>query len=570
MPAMPEARNRLFSARLPVLLVLALLPCLLSNSCASSRLARNAYAARGLTHSAEVSYQFLVYQDLLRQGRKEEAAEALTNLVAANPSPDLFVELANLHWGQNEREKATEILEKGRVTFPGSRQVNFYLANAYQMRRLNDEAIKVLESFLASHADDAAAIQELASLCIDAGRNKEAVALLGRIPEAQRDATVHYLLAKAAAATGDNKSAVRHYRAAVAMDAGLMPAWAELASLLEAEGDLKGAQDAYQRMLALGEESPEVRAKLVRLAIRQKNPAKALSLLKEGPSGKSQYLDAMSALVEAGHPKQARQVYELLRAADPASPDLPFYDAVLSYEADKNPKAAMAILAKVSQDNPNYDKSLSFRVQIASESGDMAAAKTIAREARQRFPDRREFAALEAAVKDKAGDAAGAVKTLEEAVGTWPDDLDLLYRYGVALEKSKRRDEAKTIMERIVSKDASHPDALNYLGYSLAEEGLELERALSMIEKALEKEPDNPFFLDSLAWTLYKLKRVDAALTAIERAIAHKVKDAIIWEHYGDIAAAAGRRAEAQKAYRSALELGSDTPGAVKKKLEAL
>ena len=233
-------------------------------------------------------------------------------------------------------------------------------------------------------------------------------------------------------------------------------------------------------------------------------------------------------------------------------------------------RSAMAILAKVTPDNPNFDKSLSFRVQIASETGDMAAAAAAAREARERFPDNREFVAMEAAVKDKSGDAAGAVAILEAAVKTWPDDPDLLYRYGVGLEKLRRRDEAKAVMERIVAKDATHPDALNYLGYSLAEEGRDLDKALAMIQKALEKEPDNPFFLDSLAWTLYKLKRVDEAFAAIEKAVGHKVKDAIIWEHYGDIAAAAGRRAEAQKAYRSALELGSETPAAVKKKLEAL
>ena len=326
---MSEARKRLFRARLPVLLVLALLPCLLSNSCASSRLARNAYAARGLSRSAEASYQFLVYQDFLRQGRKEDAAQTLAGLAAAAPSPDLFVELANLYWGQNEREKATEVLEQARTAFPGSRQVNFYLANAYQMRRRNDEAIKVLESFLAAHPADVAAIQELASLEMDAGRHAAAAALLARIPEGERDASALYLLGKAEAGSGRKQDAVRHYRAAVTADAGLIPAWAELAALLEAEGDLKGAQDAYQRMIALGEDSSEARAKLVRLAIRQKNPAKALGLLKEGPTGKSQYLDAMSALVEAGYPKQARQAYEQLRAADPSSPDLPFYDAVL-------------------------------------------------------------------------------------------------------------------------------------------------------------------------------------------------------------------------------------------------
>lgn len=550
--------------------MLALLPCLLSNSCSSSRLARTAHASRGLTSTAEISYQFLVYQDLLRQGRKDEAAKMLAGLAAAHPSPDLAIELANLYWGQNDREKATETLEKARTDFPGNRQVVFYLANAYQMRRLNNEAIKTLETFLAAHPADVDTVQELASLCIDAGRHKEAAALLGRIPEADRDATVLYLLGKAATGAGQPKDAIRYLRAAVAKDAGLMVAWAELAGLLEAENDFKGAQDAYQRMLSLGEESPEVRAKLVRLAIRQKNPAKALSLLKDGQTGKSQYLDAMSALVEAGYTKQAKQVLGLLEALDPASPDLPFYKAVLAYEGDKNPKAAMAILAQVSPDNPNYDKSLSFRVQIASEMGDMATARSLVREARERFPERREFAGLEAAIKDKGGDTAGAAKTLEEALVTWPDDLDLLYRYGVALEKLKRRDEAKAVMERIVAKDATHPDALNYLGYSLAEEGRDLERALGMIEKALEKEPDNPFFLDSLAWTLYKLKRVDEALAAIEKAIAHKVKDAIIWEHYGDIAAAAGHKAEAQKAYRNALELGSETPAAVKKKLEAL
>ncbi|MFP5257906.1 MAG: tetratricopeptide repeat protein, partial [Acidobacteriota bacterium] len=399
---------------------------------------------------------------------------------------------------------------------------------------------------------------------------KEALTLLGRIPEAQRDATVFYLMGKAAAGAGQPKDAIRHLRAAVDKDNGLMVAWAELAGLLEAEGDFKGAQDAYQRMLTLGEESPEIRAKLVRLAIRQKNPAKAMALLKEGQVGKAQYLDAMSALVEAGYAKQAKQVLGLLEKADPDSPDLPFYKAVLAYEGDKNPKAAMAILAQVPPENPNYDKSLTFRVQIASEIGDLATARALAREARKRYPDRREFAGLEAAVQDKAGDTAGAAKTLEDALVTWPDDLDLLYRYGVALEKLKRRDGAKAAMERIVAKDPTHPDALNYLGYSLAEEGRDLERALGMIQKALEKEPDNPFFLDSLAWTLYKLKRLDEALAAIEKAVGHKVKDAIIWEHYGDIAAAAGHKARAQKAYRSALELGSDNPAAVKKKLEAL
>ncbi|EHJ47233.1 hypothetical protein DFW101_1223 [Solidesulfovibrio carbinoliphilus subsp. oakridgensis] len=567
---MSDLSKRFFPARLPVLVVLALLPCLLSNSCASSRSARPAYAGKNLSSEAEVDYQFLIYQDLARQGKKDEAIKALSDLAASHPSPEVVVELANVQWGQNDREAATQTLEKGLAAFPGARQLTFYLANAYQMRRMEDMAVKTLERFLEKNPADAPALQELASLLEDSGKHEQALAVLGRIPEKDRDATVLYLRAKAEAGHGRKDAAMGTLRAAVAKDPALMPAWADLAGLLEQAGDLKGAEDCYRKMLSLGEESPEVRARLARILIKQKNPAQAVSLLAEGAPDKSRFLDAMSALVEAGYPRQAKQVLGLLTALDPDSPDLPFYKAVLAYEGDKNPREALAILGRVPPENPNYDKSLAFRIQIASEIGDFGKAAGLVREARQRYPDRKEFISVEAALLDKRGDTAAAAKVLENALAASPDDVDLLYRYGVALEKLKRRDEAKAVMEKIVAKEPTNPDALNYLGYSLAEEGRDLEKALSMVKTALEKEPDNPFFLDSLAWTLHKLGRANEALAAIERAIAHKVKDAIIWEHYGDIAAAAGRRAEAQKAYRTALELGPDSPAAVKKKLGAL
>ncbi len=569
-PAMPDATKRFLPRRLPLFLVLALLPCLISNSCASSRSAFMAHAGRGISPAAEASYQFLVYQDLLRQGRKEEAAQILAGLAANHPSPEVAVELANLQWGQNEREKATETLEQALRAFPASRQLSFYLANAYQMRRMGGMAIQTLERFLEQNPKDVAGIQELASLLEDSGKHAEAAALLERIPEGDRDATAWFLMAKASAARSRPKEAIRQLREALAKDQSLMAAWLDLGMLLDQTGDIKGAEECYQKMLALGEDSSEVRSKLLRLALKQKNPAKAMKLLKDAPSDKALLLDAMAALVETGYPAQAKQVFSRLEALDPASPDLVFYKAVLAYEGDKNPRAAMDILGQVPQDSPNYDKSLSFRIQIATEIGDLARARALSREGRERFPDKKEFVILESALLDKVGETAAAARVLEQATQTWPDDLDILYRHGVVLEKLKRRDEAKAVMERIVLKDPANPDALNYLGYSLAEEGRDLERALTMIRTALEKDPDNPFFLDSLAWALHKLNRHEEALATIEQAIAHKVKDAIIWEHYGDIAAAAGRKATAQKAYRKALELGSESPEAVKKKLGAL
>ncbi|MGE4538764.1 MAG: tetratricopeptide repeat protein [Desulfovibrio sp.] len=567
---MPDETKPRFSKRLPVFLVLVLLPCLLSNSCASSRPARSAYAAKSLSANADSAYRFLVYQDLMRQGKKDEATAELEALVKKYPSPELAVELANLQWGQNQREKATATLEAATAAFPASRQLTLYLANAYQMRRMGDKAVATLGKFLAAHPSDAAARRELASLLEDAGKHKEALQVLSRIPEADRDAATCYLMAKAMAGLGQNAKAVALLRQAVDKDQTLLPAWLDLGGLLESQGDLAGAEDAYRKMLSQDAGSPEVQARLLRILLKRKKPDQAMKLLRDETPDKPHLLDAMSAFVEAGYPKQARQALDMLVAADPASPDLPFYKAVLAYEGDKNPKKALEILAEVAPDNPNYDKSLSFRIQIATELGDYAKAEGLVREARTRYPDRKEFIAVEAALLDKRGDTAQAATVLEKALAASPDDLDLLYRYGVALEKLKRRSEAKAVMEKIVAKDPVNPDALNYLGYSLAEEGRDLDKAIDMIRLALSKEPDNPFFLDSLAWAQFKLGRTEEALATIRSAAVPRVKDAIVWEHYGDIAAASGHKAEAQKAYRTALELGSDNPKDVKKKLGAL
>lgn len=568
---MPDVTHRFFSARLPFFLVLALLPCLLSNSCASSTSARKVRTEKGLSPAAETDYLFLVYQDLLREDRKDEAMATLEKLAALHPAPDLAVELANFQWGQNQRDKATDTLEKALAAFPDARQLTFYLANAYQMRRMIPEAARTLERFLAKHPKDAPAIRELASILEDAGRYQEAAAVLDRMPQADRDAMTLYLMAKASVGLGNPQAAIARMRQALQKDDSLMIVWADLAQLLEKQGDTKGAEECYRKMETMGENSMEIRAKRIRLAIARKDPAGAMKLLATSKKQKPLLLDAMSAFVEGKYPKQAKQVLAMLEAADPQSSDLLFYRAVVAYEGEHDLRAAMRFLSQVKPDNPNYDKSLGFRIQIALELDETAKARELVREARRRFPDKKEFAVVEAGIQDKLGQNEQAAATLKQALVTWPDDVDLLYRYGVSLEKRKQRAEARKVMEKIVTLDPKNPDALNYLGYSLAEEGRDLDKALTMIQTALAKEPDNPFFLDSLAWAYFKLNRIREALDTIHKAIGRdRVKDAIIWEHYGDIAVAAGRRDEAKKAYGKALELGSETPEAVAKKLEAL
>lgn len=116
--------------------------------------------------------------------------------------------------------------------------------------------------------------------------------------------------------------------------------------------------------------------------------------------------------------------------------------------------------------------------------------------------------------------------------------------------------------------DPKHAEALNYLGYMWAERGENLAEARVFIERALAVEPDNPAFLDSLAWVLFKQGQAAQALEHQLRSLKLMPEpDATLLDHLGDIYAALGRHVEARDAWRQSLEV--EASPAVEKKLQA-
>ena len=134
----------------------------------------------------------------------------------------------------------------------------------------------------------------------------------------------------------------------------------------------------------------------------------------------------------------------------------------------------------------------------------------------------------------------------------------------------KNREESLKIMERILVMEPGNPDALNFVGYALAEDGRDLDRALDLVGKALMTSPDNPYYIDSLAWVHFRRGDAKKAWAEIQRAVSKPLEDPAIWEHYGDIAKAVGNRKEAAKGYARALEMGAPNASEIKGKLDQL
>lgn len=161
------------------------------------------------------------------------------------------------------------------------------------------------------------------------------------------------------------------------------------------------------------------------------------------------------------------------------------------------------------------------------------------------------------------------IAPLESFVARTPDSTAGRFLLGAAQERAGRRaDAVETFRALLADKPDFHP-ALNYLGYMWVEKGENLDKALELIQHAVELDPDNGAYIDSLGWGYYQLGRYDEAREQLERA-ARLIQDSTVYEHLGDVYAALGEPAAARRAYQRAMKLEADDPEAVARKLSAL
>jgi len=524
--------------------------------------------AKGISAEAAADYYYLLYLDLKRQGRAKDAVDALDRLVNLAPTPELYQDLANLYWGLAMPDKTRETLETALKRFPEDKRLHFYLANSYLLQRRFDEATKVLKNFLARHPKDQAASQELGAVLVESGRFQEALEYLGRLPKDQRTPAVAYYESKAYSGLNKRHQAIEKLRQALREDPNLLAAWTELANIYEQENDYRQAEEAYLRIIDLGEEGSEVWLRLLKLALKQKAPEKALKIISQAPKDRTFLFEAMGLFIEAGYPDASAQVLERLAQDQPNNPDVIFIRALMAIEQDKDLDKAMALLAQIPKDSPFYEKSLTTRLQLCLDNNQLDQIPALVAEGKGLYPDRIEFWFFEALYHERRSELPKSGEVLKKALQKWPDNPEAMYRYGVVQERLKNHAEAFAIMEKILTIDPANPDAMNFVGYSLADENRDLDRALDLINRALLISPDNPYYLDSLAWAYFKKGEPQKAWVEIQRSAAKGVEDPAIWEHYGDIAKAVGDPQAAAKGYAKALSLNPENAQAIKQKME--
>jgi len=135
------------------------------------------------------------------------------------------------------------------------------------------------------------------------------------------------------------------------------------------------------------------------------------------------------------------------------------------------------------------------------------------------------------------------------------NDWGLFYYRGIAYERTKQWPKAEADFDKALELQPDEPHVLNYLGYSWIDMGINLDKGLELVKKAVELKSDDGYIVDSLAWAYFKLGRYDEAVKELERAVLLKPDDPVINDHLGDAYWKVDRRLEATFQWRHSLAM---------------
>ena len=170
---------------------------------------------------------------------------------------------------------------------------------------------------------------------------------------------------------------------------------------------------------------------------------------------------------------------------------------------------------------------------------------------------RRDAFLLEAELRKQDANLDGELDAYARGLAAFPDEAALLYARALMWERRDEIPRAEADFRKILATDADDVNALNALGYTLADRTERYQEALELIARAIAAQPDSAAIIDSYGWVLYRLGRKEDALIELRRAFT-KQKDAEIAAHLAEVLWQLGQKDEARKYFEESRKLDPD------------
>jgi tetratricopeptide (TPR) repeat protein len=450
-----------------------------------------------------------------------------------------------------QQEKALELLKKATDSPNASGQLYARLGMVYAVTGKQEEAIEANRTAIRKSPNNLGGYQNLAHIYLQMRKPEEAMKVLDQAAKQPNAEPVFFVeigelytsIMRGGGGDAAKAKALEMYERADKLNPANPLLQQKLADGLSALGESERAAELYLKLLEKYPNLPTLREKLTELYIRRQDKKKAVeqleAIVRANPTSAQAYYMLGSIAFEE---KDYKQAVEQLNKALLLSPNFEqlYYDLAGAQVNLNQPREALQTLEKARK---------KFQASFVTE--------YFTAMAHSRMKD------YTNALKHLV-----AAEVIARATDTNRLSHNFFFQLGAAYERAQKFEEAEKYFRRCLQMSPKFSEAMNYLGYMWAERGTNLHEARQLIEKAVEIEPKNAAYLDSLGWVLFKLDRSEEALNYLQKAIEHSSEpDPTLYDHLGDVFAALNKLPEAREAWRKSLSIEPNSE--IEKKLGA-
>jgi tetratricopeptide (TPR) repeat protein len=473
-----------------------------------------------------------------------------------------------------------------------------------RLYRLNNDLQKAESEFKTAvklDPESEEAVTTLAYLYNELGDTARAGQVLSSVPNGERSAKLYSALGYTYEQQKQYKGAIEAYRHAIEMDRDNLDAIRGLAENLLNDGQADAALEQYK---VIADANPEDAQTYVRIAEIYRKQGKFDLALEHLKKAETMVQDSVEVPYNIAAIYQAQGRYDeavpimrdLLKKSE--KPEGKYSNGEKSnravflerlgtiYREQGNTQAANEIFRQIVAlgGDENIERGYQQIIDTWREAKEWQKATDSAKEAVQKLPTSRDLKMVLAAQQADMGEADKALKDVRamlkggansnsnsedrqvyitlaqmytrlhrfseaeqaldkaEQLSSKPEDKEYVwFLRGSTFEREKRYPEAEKQFRKVLASDPEHASALNYLGYMLADQNMKLEEALGYIKRAVDLEPANGAYLDSLGWAYFRLGKYEMAEDNLLKASQKINTDPTVLDHLGDLYQKTGR-----------------------------
>lgn len=501
--------------------------------------------------------------------------------------------LGDMGAGEVQKESLDKAIEEFQAILklePDDAYSALWLARLYRFENQHDASEKVLRDLLQREPDNGQALEQLSQLLIDEGRSQEAIALLSQAAADSSAPDLYDLLGDAYSQQKDYPKAEEAYRKAVdeepeeashrhglgqalmaedkyaealeqfkklsEMEPGTADNYLRMSELYRRLGRLDQAEAALLHAKQLAPGNLEILFNEALLYEDQGRFDDAVKVLSDAIAGmKAQTSESSSnggssnalgilyeqlgrAYREAQNYPAAIDTYREMAKLGPDSKSRAQMLLIDTYREDRDIDRAIAETKKALADSPKDSNLIVTLAMLYGEKRQPDDATKLLQPLLQGNDSDVQIYVDIAQVEQRGREYSQAEESAQKAeqmASTSADKEMVWFMLGATYEREKKFDLAEQEFRKVLDQNPNNAAVLNYYGYMLADRGIRLDEATSLIQRAVKQEPNSGAYLDSLGWAYYKQNKLAEAEEYLRKAVDRESHDPTILSHLANV-----------------------------------